>query len=83
MTRANPDGSGTQTLFAVSGAPPVFFVDQIYGRRLTIDTNFNTTDIKIINDYATYKAYLKLDDVALLTFTGGHPRRSRRIIVRM
>ncbi|MEI9933177.1 MAG: hypothetical protein WDM89_22255 [Rhizomicrobium sp.] len=33
VTRANPDGSGTQTLFAVSGAPPVFFVDQIYGRR--------------------------------------------------
>ncbi len=57
----------------------MFFVDQIYGRRLTIDTNFNATQISVPNDYNTYKAYLRLDDSALLTFTSvgetpkGHP----------
>ena len=46
-----------------------FFVDEIYGRRLTVDTNFNESEILSMSDYSTFKVYLRLDGVALVTYT--------------
>jgi RHS repeat-associated protein len=63
-TRQNPSTGVNDTLFNAT-----FFVDQIYGRRLTVDTNFNDIETNSMSAYNTYKVYLKLDDAALVTYT--------------
>ncbi|MEI9933156.1 MAG: hypothetical protein WDM89_22150 [Rhizomicrobium sp.] len=64
-------GATMTTLFLdpSTSAPPVFFVDQIYGRRLSIDTNFNNKETTSQANYNTFKSRLRLDDQALLTYT--------------
>ena len=44
-----------------------FFADEIYGRRLTIGTNFNSDDMHFPDDFKTFIASLKLDDQVLAT----------------
>ncbi len=53
-----------ETLFDVP-----FFVDEIYGRRLTIGTNFNYGDIGSASDFNIFTASLRLDDQTLATHT--------------
>ncbi len=43
-----------------------FFSDEIYGRRLSAATNFNSDEISRPSDYNYYKTYLKLDDETLV-----------------
>ncbi|HEY2070401.1 MAG TPA: RHS repeat-associated core domain-containing protein [Rhizomicrobium sp.] len=57
----NPINAAT-TLFTET-----FFADEIYGRRLTVSTNFNETQIGVPNDYYHFVTYLKLDDQILVT----------------
>ena len=52
-----------------------FFADEIYGRRLSVATNFNSAEITTETEYDDFKVYLKLDDTALVTteITPFHP----------
>ena len=52
-----------------------FFADEIYGRRLSVGTNFNQTEMTSLNNYNDYKVYLTLDDTVLVTkeITPFHP----------
>ena len=52
----------TTTLFSET-----FFADEIYGRRLSVSTNFNETQIGTPSDYDHFVAYLTLDDQILVT----------------
>jgi len=46
-----------------------FFADEIYGRRLSVSTNFNDTQIQQVSDYSNYIVTLKLDDQQLASST--------------
>ncbi|HEY2068947.1 MAG TPA: RHS repeat-associated core domain-containing protein, partial [Rhizomicrobium sp.] len=60
LTEYNPNTEANVTMFSEN-----FYADEIYGRRLTVSTNFNESEITTPTDYATFKVYLKLDDQQL------------------
>jgi hypothetical protein len=62
LTLWNNPLSTTTTLFSET-----FFADEIYGRRLSVGTNFNITQIGTPADYDHFVTYLMLDDQFLVT----------------
>jgi RHS repeat-associated protein len=72
--RTTLEVSGTMRNVNSSGPPETlfdtpFFVDEIYGRRLTIGTNFNSNSLGQPSDFNTFTTMLELDDQILSSHT--------------
>jgi RHS repeat-associated protein len=58
------------TAYGQSGAiAHQLYADEVYGRRITIDSNFDKDDITQATDYCHQSMWLAVDDVPLQTYT--------------